>query len=116
MFIPVVFHSVNSPSDLEPGRYEVICHWYGIAGERAGAGVFYYRLAGAAQPAAVDLLVVEANGTLRARDFRWMPDRSWRDSDGIRANRLDALLPAELLRLQILREQALDSIEVGGGE
>src|SRR4029453_11347981 len=99
MFIPVAFHSVNLPSSLAPGRYGVTCACYGRADETSIALLFQYALKDQTpQAAAADLLMMECGGTLRARDFLWMPDRSWRDSDGIRANRLEALLPAELLK------------------
>jgi hypothetical protein len=113
VFIPVAFHSVNSSADLKPGRYSVACSSYGRIESGFIAVLFHFSPAGGGQAVVVDLLLMEGDGTLRARDFLWLPDRSWRDSDGLRADRLDALLPVELLSLQLSRKAALGEIQVG---
>ena len=116
MFIPVPFRSVNSPSDLHPGRYRTTCAHYARASSDLKVWLFKYTAPESDEPLAVDLLLMDGEGALRARDFIWMPDRSWRDSDGGRANRLEALLPAELLGLQERRCVALEDVEVGADE
>jgi hypothetical protein len=116
MFLPIKFCSVNSPEDLAPGRYMASSTWYGRATDICMVLLVQYARDAGAQPAGVDLLVIEPDGTLRARDFAWLSDRSWRDSDGARANRLNALLPVELLRLQVVRSEHLGEIKVGDSE
>ena len=116
MFIPVSFHSVNSPDDLAPGRYSAVGLFYASNSDPLRAVLVEYTLTPSEEPLACDLLVIEADGSVRARDFVWLNDRSWRDSDGLRANRLSALLPAELLPLQFVRSEVWDSIDVGGGQ
>ena len=113
MFLPVPFESVNSRNDLAPGRYDATCSYYLAPGRSLRLMLFEYAREESREPAACDLLVVEEDGCVRARDFVWLPDRSWRDSDGVRSNRLASLLPMELLKLQFLRREVLESVRVG---
>lgn len=112
MFVPLAFQSVNSPSDLQAGLYSASCTFYRDGRSALSALYFEYALHSTGEPQACDLVVIEPDGVVRARDFVWMPDRSWRDSDGLRANRLWALLPPEFLPLQFVRRQALDPVVV----
>ena len=113
MFLPISLHSVNSPSDLAPGQYSVECHYYGPDETGLRAMFVDYIPAVGEVATACDLLVVEANGAVRARDFVLLPDRSWRDSDGTKANRLVALLPQEIADLPYARREQHEPIQVG---
>lgn len=111
MFIPVKFESVNSAADIPPGRYATHCSVFvSDTGDVMKAMVLKYQHVGSVTPTAVDLLLVERDGTVRARDFVWMPDLSWRDSAGARANSLVSILPTVLGHMQLVREQQADDI------
>lgn len=114
MFLPIDFASVNSERDLAPGTYSAQCTGYGGPENKERAFLFSYTPAGAPSATVYDLVVVDGEGAVRARDFMWLADRSWRDSDGARANDLVALLPAELLVLPQTCERALPDLVVTG--
>ena len=112
MFIPVVFSSVNSQDDLESGAYRTSCALYGAVATKPRVFLFEYIRAPAQAATAYDIMIVEPDGQIRARDFVWMPDRCWRDSDGLRATNVLALMPAELEHLALVRTEPLDDVRV----
>ena len=107
MFVPVVFDSVNTDADMPPGVYDVVCRAYEAVDSQAQMVVFEYSPKGTDSVVAADLMVLDETGNIRACDFVWLPDRSWRDSSGLKANHLTELLPPELLAYQLVRTESL---------
>lgn len=100
MFIPYSFASVNQAGQLRRGVYRAdVAIYAGAPGEPCASLIAYTHDADH-EPCAVDLVVMESDGSVRARDFLWLPDRSWRDSAGTTAGNLAELLPAEVQGLQ----------------
>lgn len=99
MFVPYSFASINDPAQLRRGVYraEVAFH-AGQPHEPRVTMVFYFHACDH-EPSALDLIVMEADGSVRVRDYLWQADRSWRDSAGGVANHLAELLPPEILTL-----------------
>lgn len=100
MFIPYTFASVNQPAQLRRGIYRADVTLYAGAPTEPRASLIAYTHESDHEPCAVDLVVMEADGSVRVRDFLWLPDRSWRDSAGTAGNNLAELLPTELQALQ----------------
>ena len=112
MFVPVAFDSVNAESDLPAGVYSTACGVYRSPDGKSQITLFEYSLQGVDSVVAADLLVLDAAGAIRACDFVWLPDRSWRDSAGLKANHLAELLPQELLSYALVRSEALGELTV----
>lgn len=112
MFIPVPFNSVNSHADLEAGAYRASCSLYASAATRMQVLLFDYSRVDTPPraPCAYEVMVINPDGLVRARDFVWLPDRTWRDSDGLKANNVLSLMPVELSRLTFVRSQRLDDV------
>ena len=107
MLVPVAFASVNSDADMPPGVYDVVCRAYEAVGSQAQMMMFEYSPKGVDSVVAADLMVLDETGNIRACDFVWLPDRSWRDSSGLKANHLAELLPPELLVCRLVRTESL---------
>ena len=107
MLLPIEFSSVNSRADLAPGTYNATVSGYAEPNAKSRITVFEYTLAGANAVSAVDLVVIDAAGDVRACDFVWLPDRSWRDSAGVKGNHLAELLPPELMSYRLVRREQL---------
>ena len=112
MFIPVAFDSVNAESDLPAGVYSTACGVYRSPDGKSQITLFEYSLQGVDSVVAADLLVLDSTGAIRACDFVWLADRSWRDSSGLKANHLAELLPQELLSYALVRSEALGELTV----
>ncbi|WP_049096345.1 hypothetical protein [Burkholderia cepacia] len=103
MLLPIEFASVNERTQLRPGRYGVTCLTFVSSGQREFAFQFEYRLEGDPAVVAIDMVFIGIDGTVRAADFLRMPDLGWRDNFGARSDALDALLPQEILSMQLAR-------------
>lgn len=103
MLLPIEFCSVNDRADLRPGRYGVTCLTFVGMDRRESAFQFEYRREGDPTVIAIDMVFVGIDGTIRAADFLRMPDRAWRDNFGARSDSIEALLPAEILGLNLAR-------------
>ena len=112
MFVPVAFDSVNVESDLPAGVYGAACGVYRSADGKSQITLFEYSPQGVDSVVAADLLVLDSTGAIRACDFVWLADRSWRDSAGLKANHLAELLPQELLSYALVRSEALGELTV----
>ena len=112
MFIPVAFDSVNAESDLPAGVYSAACGVYRSPDGNSQITLFEYSPQGVDSVVAADLLVLDSAGAIRACDFVWLADRSWRDSSGLKANHLAELLPQELLSYALVRSEALGELTV----
>ena len=113
MFIPVPFDSVNQAFVPSPGTYAASCSMYAGDATLPELFVFEYIPQGATAPTVYDLLIVEPTGAVRARDYVFMPDRSWRDSAGAKSDDLSALFPAGLFDLRRVRRDPLPPNTIG---
>jgi hypothetical protein len=97
MFLYPGFESLNSHRDVPPGDYAGVLSVYVDRKSAAKALLSQYTLHSAVLPSIAELQMIDADGqTIRFLDFVLMPDRSWRDSYGLRADHLGRLLPVEL--------------------
>ena len=113
MFIPVPFESVNAAFAPIPGTYAASRSMYAGDAALPELFVFEYVPTGASAPTVYDLLIVAPDGAVSARDYVWMPDRSWRDSAGARSDDLTALFPAGLFDLRLVWRDPLPPITIG---
>lgn len=109
MFLPIEIQSVNQPGQLQAADYVAMRRTYASRDSATTMFQFEYRQRDAEQVAACDVLFVDADGVVRACDFLRMPDRSWRDSFGARADSLLALLPREVADFVLVDERPLGS-------
>ncbi|HDR9762086.1 TPA: hypothetical protein QDC44_006319 [Burkholderia cepacia ATCC 25416] len=103
MLLPIEFSSVNDRSNLRAGRYGVTCLTFVGLDQREFAFQFEYRREGDPTVIAIDMVFFGVDGTIRAADFLRMPDLGWRDNFGARSESIEALLPAEILGLNLSR-------------
>lgn len=101
MFMSISFDSLNTKADLPPGPYVARCKVYRGSRHPEGAFLFEYRDLETRAFRAVDLLLIDRDGSLRARDFVRMPDLQWRDSAGLRAETLNLLLPGSIASFEL---------------
>jgi len=113
MFIQLPFDSVNSTADLPAGQYSVKASTYAEVGTSTRVLMLAYEFAYSAEVLAYDMLIYLPGGAVLARDFVWMKDRSWRDSDGRKSQDLPPLLPTELKDLVCISAEDGDDVWVG---
>ena len=123
MFFPAIFDSVNPAAAPPSGRVEAICSLYVDASNSRQLFFFEYFAPGAdiadipaATPFACDLVAVDGAGRILCRDFLQMPDRSWRDSVGLRSDELAALLPPELFQFGLVHRLKMEGLDWQGGQ
>ncbi|RQQ78684.1 hypothetical protein DF134_35570 [Burkholderia stagnalis] len=100
---------------LKPGRYSTRCLTFASADGARSVLQFEYRWLGGEHISAVDMLFVDDLVTIRMADFFRMPDRSWRDNFGARADSLLSLLPVELGEYELVDDVDLGVQIVGEG-
>lgn len=94
MFLYPGFTSVNSLSDVQPGKYCGICSVYVDRKSAAKALLSQYWLPTESSTSVAELQLIDADGQgIYFLDFMKMPDGSWRDSYGLRADFMEKLLP-----------------------
>lgn len=109
MFLYPGFESLNASCDVPPGAYRGVCAVYVDRKTGALALLSEYTLEGASAPGVAELQMVDAaRRTVRFLDFVHLPDGSWRDSHGLRADSLGRLLPGFLAPYRWL-----ESVETG---
>lgn len=113
MLLPISFESQNKVTDLRPGFYACTCSTYRSNKDALQAFVFNYALAGSDAVLVCDLLIVDAVDNFYFRDFMLMPDRTWRDSYGARAESLNALLPPEIFDYRLIEQFSLETQNIG---
>ena len=113
MFIPIEFDSINCIEMAPPGVYTATCETYAAGQAQSTLLLFAYAREGGSAPCFHDIVLVDPHGAVQARDYAWMPDRTWRDSAGAKSVDLAALLPAELLLLRFVKRDQLPSITIG---
>jgi len=102
MLLPIEIASVNHRRLLKSGQYDACCLTF-VSGDATKSVLqFEYRRYGDEQISAVDLMFVDADGATRMADFLRMPDRSWRDNFGARADSLLTLLPDEIAGYELV--------------
>ncbi|WP_058034554.1 hypothetical protein [Burkholderia pseudomallei] len=115
MLLPIEIASVNHVGLLKPGRYDTRCLTFASADGARSVLQFEYRWLGAEHVLAVDMMLVDDLGTIRMADFFRMPDRSWRDNFGARADSILTLLPVELGGYELVDDVDLGVQIVGKG-
>lgn len=113
MFLPVNFDSMNKVADLSPGLYACTCRAYQSHTDALKALVFKYSINPNKSALACDLMIIDALENVYFRDFMLMPDRTWRDSYGARGESLEALLPSEIFKYQLVEQYELEAQKVG---
>jgi hypothetical protein len=109
MFLYPGFESRNAKADVPPGLYHGVCTVYVDRKTGAMALLSEYTLERASAPGIAELQLVDRDGqAVRFLDFIRMPDRSWRDSYGLRAQSLGGLLPGFIARYRFF-----ESVETG---
>lgn len=93
MFLPIEIMSVNDRRQLRAGEYHASCRTYASADGACTMLQFEYMRIGDELAAACEIVFSGPDGVLSACDFLRMPDRSWRDCFGARADSLLDLLP-----------------------
>jgi hypothetical protein len=112
MFVPYRFSSINEPGQLRRGTYRAQAEFFAGASTEPKLTLVSYTHWDDDEACAVDLIGIEPDGSVRIRDFLWMPDRGWRDSMGTRANHLSELLPPELQHLILVGQQRWPDIHL----
>lgn len=112
MFVPYEFTSVNRPEQLRRGVYRAVAEFYGGGAAAPRVSLVNYSLEPDPEVCAADLVVIEVDGSVRVCDYVWLPDRSWRDSAGLKANHLQELVPPELMALPLVGSLSLPAIEL----
>jgi hypothetical protein len=115
MFVPYSFASVNQPDQLRRGVYRAVAEFYGGGDDEPRVSLVNYSLEPDPEVCAADLVVIDVDGSVLLCDYVWMPDRSWRDSAGLKANHLLELVPPELMRLPLVGSLSLPDIELVEG-
>ena len=113
MFLPIIYESLNKVTALRPGLYGCNCCAYKSPKDALKAFIFEFSLIGKNDVIACDMLILDAAGDLFFRDFMLMPDRTWRDSYGARADSISALLPSEIFGYELIECFALEAQKVG---
>ena len=115
MFLYPGFESLNSLDDVLPGDYAGVLSVYIDRKTAAKALLSQYTRQLDVLPTIAELQMIDPDGqTVRFLDFVFMPDRSWRDSYGLRADELGLLLPVELASYTFF-EQVETGIQTVGG-
>lgn len=117
VFVPFEFASVNALAALRLGRYAAFAEFFGeltLDAPSPSATLIRYVHQDDDLPSAADLVVIEADGPVRVRDYVWLPSRRWRDSAGEVAAGLVELLAPELHALTALGSSRLaDQVVLG---
>ena len=113
MFLPIEIQSVNRQEQLEHGEYHTSCRTYASEDGACTMLQFEYKRTEDELAGACEIVFVEPYGRISACDFLRMPDRSWRDNFGARADSLLTLLPREVAGYQLLAESELGVQTVG---
>jgi hypothetical protein len=113
MFLPIEIQSINRREQLKAGNYAALCNTYVAPDGTATMIQFEYKLPDEELVAACDIVLVGPHGAVRACDFMRMPDRSWRDSFGGRADLLLDLLPREVANFRLVEQAKLGVQTVG---
>lgn len=113
MFLPIHIDSVNRQEQLDEGEYHASCRTYASEDGSCTMLHFEYKRVGDELPGACEIVFVEPDGRVRACDFLRMPDRSWRDSFGARADSLLTLLPHDAAGYRLLGVSELGVQGVG---
>lgn len=91
------FVSLNKIEHLSDGTYHECCSRYQNKAGTVTTVVREFTKDGDAAPSACDLIIVLADVSILFRDYLCMPDGSWRNSYGCRAEKLASLFPLNCL-------------------
>lgn len=115
MFVPVNAHSVNVHTDIAAGHYKALCSEYVDAPTGRRLVFVEYVKDGASAPAACDLVLFDANGTVQFRDFIQLPNGAWRDSAGRTGANLQDLVSTEILGFTLSQRKKFSFQILGEG-
>lgn len=109
MFLYPEHVSVNSLADVAPGEYHGVCSVYVDRKTGAKALLSEYWNTSENATSIAELQMVSANegalgSAIRFIDFVRMPDGSWRDSYGLRADSLGKLIPGEIASYSLFEQ------------
>ena len=108
MFLYPEFTSVNSLADVRTGQYHGICSVYVDRKSGAKALLHQYWLCTELKASIAELQMIDPDGqTIRFLDFMELPDGSWRDSHGLRAEFLEKLIPEFLASFSFFEQVQL---------
>ncbi|CAM2198454.1 conserved protein of unknown function (plasmid) [Paraburkholderia kururiensis] len=113
MFLPLEFQSVNDQRQLQAGEYHASCRTYASADGACTMLQFEYVRIDDELTAACEIVFAGPDGVLSACDFLRMPDLSWRDCFGARADSLLDLLPRAVGSFQLVSLSDLGVQRVG---
>lgn len=102
MFIHEVAETKNKKNQLKAGIYQGNCTLYSEQETQTKLFLFEYGLKAKDDITVAEVLIADENGDLFFRDFMQLPDDSWRDSYGKKADTLGELLPAEVLHFELI--------------
>ena len=114
MFLYPEFTSANSLATVRPGQYLGLCSVYIDRKSEAKALLHQYWLSTETKTSIAELQIIDPNGeTIRFLDFLQMPDSSWRDSHGLRADSLEKLIPEYLASFTFFEQFPIGTQIVG---
>lgn len=108
MFLYSGFESVNSLSDIENGIYRCECSIYENSKSSLKVMFLEYTLGNAEAVCVVEVVVSGKDGLLKFGDFVKLPDRSWRNSSGVKSDSLQDLLPLEIQSCRFVEKTVME--------
>ena len=114
MFLYPEFTSANSLATVRPGQYLGLCSVYIDRKSDAKALLHQYWLSSELKTSIAELQMIDPDGQIiRFLDFMQLPDGSWRDSHGLRADSLEKLIPEFLAFFTFFEQFPIGSQIVG---
>lgn len=113
MFVHEVLETKNTKQQLQSGTYEGTCSLYVDLETKINCLLMEYGIKASDIVSAAEIIITNAQGEHFFRDFMKMPDDSWRDSYGKRADTLAELLPPEIMSFHLVERFPLEEQIVG---
>lgn len=113
MFAHEVLETKNTKEQLPPGIYEGTCSLYTDAKTKIHCLLMEYGIKASDTVTVAEIIITNEQEEHFFRDFMKMPDDSWRDSYGRRADTLVELLPQEIMSFNLVERFPLEEQMVG---
>lgn len=113
MFVHEVLETKNTKEQLPPGIYQGTCSLYTDSKTKINCLLMEYGIKAFDTVTVAEILITNEQDEHFFRDFMQMPDDSWRDSHGRRADTLAELLPPEILSFKLVERFPLEEQIVG---